>query len=111
METQAYQGFVPITLLLPGQRIEGKAWKFANRRLLQQIEEDQRQFLPLVFARIFELDGSTGQNPPELPVLAVSTRKILAIIPGDITTPVAPRSVPDKAPRGGGGRPPSDGSR
>ena len=89
METEAYQGFVPVTLLLPGQRIEGKAWKFANRRLLQQIEEDQRQFLPLVSARIYEAGGD--QDPEELPVLAVSTQRILAIIPGDVTTPMAQR--------------------
>jgi len=103
METEAYQGFVPVTLFLPGQRIEGKAWKFANRRILQQIEEDRRQFLPLVSARIFELDGDPDQRPEELPVLAVSTQRILAIIPGDATTPVARRnSLPGRpgAPRG-----------
>ncbi|MGD0112218.1 MAG: hypothetical protein ABSD48_10155 [Armatimonadota bacterium] len=92
METEAYQGFVPVTLFLPGQRIEGRAWKFANRRILQQIEEDRRQFLPLVSAKIFELDGSPDQRPEELPVLAVSTQRILAIIPGDATTPVAQRN-------------------
>jgi hypothetical protein len=91
METEAYQGFVPVTLLLPGQRIEGKAWKFANRRLLQQIEEDRRQFLPLVSARIYE--SGVEREPEELPVLAVSTQRILAIIPGDVTTPMAQRRV------------------
>ena len=89
METEAYQGFVPVTLLLPGQRIEGKVWKFANRRLLQQIEENKRQFLPVVSARIYETGAE--QEPEELPVLAVSTQRILAIIPGDVTTPMAQR--------------------
>ncbi len=89
METEAYQGFVPVTLLLPGQRVEGKAWKFANRRLLQQIEEDKRQFLPVVSARIYE--SGVEQEPEEIPVLAVSTQRILAIIPGDVTTPMAQR--------------------
>jgi len=97
MKTEAYQGFVPVTLLLPGQRIEGKAWKFANRRLLQQIEEDRRQFLPLVSARIFELDVGRDQDPQELPVLAVSTQRILAIIPGDATTPVARQDAKARA--------------
>jgi len=91
-ETEAYQGFVPVTVLLSGQRIEGKAWKFANRRLLQQIEEDRRQFLPLVSVRVYKLDAGCADQPEELPVLAVSTRHILAIVPGDTTTPVAPKS-------------------
>jgi len=99
METEAYQGFVPVTLFLPGQRIEGKAWKFANRRILQQIEEDRRQFLPLVSARIFELGGDPDQRPEELPVLAVSTQRILAIIPGDATTPVAQSNNAPARPR------------
>jgi hypothetical protein len=99
--TEAFQGFVPVTLLLPGQRIEGKAWKFANRRLLQQIEEDRRQFLPLVSARIFDIDGRRESGSTELPVLAVSTRRIVAIIPGDVATPVEER--PDSERHGPGG--------
>jgi len=97
METEAYQGFVPVTLLLPGQRIEGKAWKFANRRLLQQIEEDRRQFLPLVSARVFDLGAGAGEQPQEVPVLAVSVQSILAIIPGDATTPMAQRHLDSRA--------------
>ena len=91
--TESYQGFVPVTILLPGRRIVGMAWKFGNRRLLQQIEEDKRQFLPIVTARIFDLTSPAKEQPEELPVVAVSTNQMIAIIPGDVATPVGKKSV------------------
>jgi hypothetical protein len=90
--TEEYQGFVPVTLFLPGQRIEGKVWKEGARRLLQHIEAQQRQFLPVVEARVFDL-AKPDAAATEHAVLAVSMRSIRAIIPGDTTSPAAVRSV------------------
>ena len=91
-----YQGFVPITLMLPGQRIEGSAWKEGGQRLLEHIEAQKRQFLPIVEARIFDL-SRPDEAPSMLPVLAVNTTAIMVIIPGDVVTPVHEKSVPDAA--------------
>jgi hypothetical protein len=92
---QPYEGFVPITLLLPGQRSEGKAWKRAGHRLLEHIELEKRSFLPVVEAEAFDLSGR-DQAPMQLPVIAVNTARITAVIPGDavtaIHTPVGSRS-------------------
>lgn len=83
---EEYQGFVPLSVYLPGQRIEGKAWKFANRRLLQQIEEDKRQFLPVVEAKLYALEAGSARLVAEFDVLAVNKASITAIEPGDIVT-------------------------
>jgi len=91
-----YRGFVPVTVLLPGQRIEGNAWKEAGQRLLEHIEGQKRQFLPIVEARIFDL-SRPDEAPTMLPILAVNTTAITAIIPGDVVTPVHEKSARDAA--------------
>jgi len=83
--TEEFEGFVPVTVYLAQHRIEGKAWKFANRRLLQQIEEDKREFLPLVQAQLFFLGGES-ETPAQFEVLAVSKSQIIAIEPKDVVT-------------------------
>jgi len=89
--TEEYEGFVPVTLYLANHRVEGKLWKFANRRLLQQMEEDRRQFLPVVLAKLFPVGGSSHQEPLEFDVLAVSKDHVMAVEPKDIVTPRASR--------------------
>jgi len=86
--TEASQGFVPVSILMHGQRVEGKAWKFANRRLLQQIEEDKRQFLPVVEAKLYRVQGGCSELAAEFAVLAVSKAAIIAIEPKDTVTPL-----------------------
>jgi hypothetical protein len=99
---EEYEGFVPVTFYLADHRVEGKVWKFANRRLLQQLEEDKRQFVPVVLAKLFftsapspGADPSRAGHPPRQPaefdVLAVSKDHIIAIEPKDTVTPRAPR--------------------
>ena len=86
-----FQGFVPVSLFLPSQRVDGKVWKFKAHRVLQHIEEDSRRFLPVVEAKVYAL----GDGPPtltgEFDVLAVNKSAILAIEPKDTVTPVYPR--------------------
>jgi hypothetical protein len=84
---ETFQGFVPITVLLPGQRIEGQAWKTGGQRLLQHVEQDGRRFLPVVEARVFDLSHPDA-SPTTFSVIAVNTAAITAIIPGDTATPV-----------------------
>lgn len=79
------EGFVPITVELPGKRITGKAWKRAGRRLLEHIEEENRLFLPIVDAEVLDL-SSRRRSRQRLPVLAVRTASVSAIIPGDRVT-------------------------
>ncbi len=85
--TEEYEGFVPVSVHLAGQRVEGKAWKFAHRRLLQQIEEDKRQFIPLVEARLYRLEGQEAHLTGEFEVLAVNKSGVLAIEPKDTVIP------------------------
>jgi hypothetical protein len=87
---EEYEGFVPVVLYLADRRVEGKVWKFANRRLLQQLEEDKRQFIPVVLAKLF-FAGEPSRQPAEFDVLAVSKSHIVAIEPKDTVTPRAPR--------------------
>jgi hypothetical protein len=87
--TEEYQGFVPVSIHIQGQRIDGRVWKFAKRRLLQQIEEDRRQFVPLVDAKLYELQGKSERLVSQFDVLAVSKRAIRAIEPGDTVTQVS----------------------
>ena len=91
-EREEYQGFVPLVVLLPGKRIEGKAWKAANRRLLQHIEKEARSFLPIVEARVYDLCRPRRKVPVRLPVVAVNTRLVTEIIPGDMVKPVAEKT-------------------
>jgi hypothetical protein len=81
---EEFQGFVRVSLFLPAQRVEGRVWKFANRRLLQQIEQDKRDFIPVVDARLYTLEG-------EFDVLAVRKSAVTAIEPQDTVTKVAER--------------------
>ena len=37
--SEDFQGFVPISIFIADRRIDGKVWKYASRRLLQQIED------------------------------------------------------------------------
>lgn len=85
-QNEEYQGFVPIIVFLPGKRIEGKAWKEGARRLLEHIETEKRQFLPIVQARVSDLT-TPDQEPEQVPVIAVNRAAITAIIPGDVVTP------------------------
>ncbi len=85
--TEEYEGFVPVSVHLAGHRVEGKAWKFAHRRLLQQIEEDKRQFLPLVEARLYRVEGEESRLTGEFEVLAVNKAEVLAIEPKDAVVP------------------------
>jgi hypothetical protein len=86
-----YEGFVPVTFYLANHRVEGKVWKFANRRLLQQIEEDKRQFVPVVLAQLFFVGDASRQQVAEFDVLAVGKDHIIAIEPKDVVTQRAPR--------------------
>jgi len=79
------EGFVPIAVELPGQRITGKAWKRAGRRLLEHIELGNRLFLPIVDAEVLDLSGER-KSSQRLPVIAVRTASIVTIIPGDRVT-------------------------
>lgn len=90
---EEYQGFVPVSVYLPGQRVDGRAWKYANRRLLQQIEEDSRQFIPLTEARVYALTGEESRLVGEFDVLAVSKAAIAAIEPKDSVTPSSPPAL------------------
>lgn len=86
------EGFVPITLILRDRRIEGKVWKQAGWRLLEQIEREGRQFLPIVEA---EIAGSAGRLAPDSEhseVVAVKLSEVVAIIPGDSVTPSGERA-------------------
>ena len=88
---EEFQGFVSISILLPSQRIDGRVWKFANRRLLQQIEADRREFLPVVEAKLYSTEGGSERMCAEFDVLAVRKSAILAIEPQDVVVLVAPR--------------------
>jgi hypothetical protein len=89
---EEFQGFVPVSLFLPGQRVEGRIWKFANRRLLQQIEQDRREFVPVVEARLFAVEGDAERAAGQFDVLAVRKSAVTAIVPQDTVTPVAERA-------------------
>jgi hypothetical protein len=88
---EEYQGFVPVSIFLASQQVEGRVWKFASRRLLQQIEQDKRDFVPVVEARLYALKGKTRTLTAEFDVLAVRKSAIIAIEPGDTVTKVAER--------------------
>jgi len=90
---EGYEGFVPITVILPDRCIKGRAWKDAGRRLLDHIEQRKRRFLPIVDA---EATGLTGEEPTpkKLPIIAVNTAAIISIIPGDTVTPVVKKTSP-----------------
>ena len=88
---EEYQGFVPVVILLASQHIEGRVWKFANRRLLQQIEQDKREFVPVVEARLYACEGEERRLAAEYEVLAVRKSAIIAIEPLDTVTQVAER--------------------
>jgi len=87
---EEFEGFVPVIVLLSDQRGEGKAWKRGGRRLLQDIEERHRQFLPIVDAKVHSL--TEPQSPPVLlPLVAVNTAAIRWIIAGDDISPATRR--------------------
>lgn len=88
---EEFQGFVPVTILLASQHVEGRVWKFANRRLLQQIEQDKRDFIPVVEAKVFAHEGPAHRLSAEYDVLAVRKSAIIAIEPLDTITKVAER--------------------
>jgi len=81
--TEDFEGFVPIVVYVAGHRVEGKVWKFANRRLLQQLEEDKRQLLPVVEAKLSRLPAELEQKPVNFDVLAVNKAQIVAVEPKD----------------------------
>ncbi len=58
---------------------------------LQQIEQDKRDFVPVVEARLYALKGKTRELTAEFDVLAVRKSAIIAIEPGDTVTKVAER--------------------
>jgi hypothetical protein len=88
---EEFQGFVRVSLFLPAQRVEGRVWKFANRRLLQQIEQDKREFVPVVDARLYTLEGDSERLAGQFDVLAVRKSAVTAIEPQDTVTKVAER--------------------
>ena len=88
---EEFQGFVSVSIFLTSQQIEGRVWKFANRRLLQQLEQDPRAFVPVVEAKLYNLGGETRQLAAEFDVLAVRKTAIIAIQPQDTVTNVVPR--------------------
>ena len=81
--SEDFQGFVPISIFIADRRIDGKVWKYASRRLLQQIEEDDRRFLPVVEAKVYQLDGSSEQLVGEFDVLGVNKSSVIALQPKD----------------------------
>jgi len=81
--SEDFQGFVPISIFIADRRIDGKVWKYASRRLLQQIEEDDRRFLPVVEAKVYQLDGSSEQLVGEFDVLGVNKSSAIALQPKD----------------------------
>ena len=88
---EEYQGFVPVSIFLASQQVEGRVWKFANRRLLQQLEQDKREFVPVVEAKLYHVKGKTRQLAAEFDVLAVRKSAIIALEPRDTVTKVAER--------------------
>jgi len=66
-------------------------WKFANRRLLQQLEQDKREFVPVVEAKLYNVKGKTRQLAGEFAVLAVRKSAIVALEPRDTVTNVVER--------------------
>ena len=88
---EEYQGFVPVSIFLAGQQVEGRVWKFANRRLLQQLEQDKREFVPVVEAKLYNVKGKARQLAGEFAVLAVHKSAIVALEPGDTVTNVVER--------------------
>jgi len=88
---EEYQGFVPVSIFLAGQQVEGRVWKFANRRLLQQLEQDKREFVPVVEAKLYNVKGKARQLAGEFAVLAVRKSAIVALEPGDTVTNVVER--------------------
>ncbi len=88
---EEYQGFVPVSIFLAWQQVEGRVWKFANRRLLQQLEQDKREFVPVVEAKLYNVKGKTRQLAGEFGVLAVRKSAIIALEPGDTVTNVVER--------------------
>ena len=88
---EEYQGFVPVSIFLASQQVEGRVWKFANRRLLQQLEQDKREFVPVVEAKLYDLKGKARQLTAEFDVLAVRKGAIIALQPHDAVTPVVER--------------------
>jgi len=88
---EEFQGFVPVSIFLPAHRVEGRVWKFANRRLLQQIEQDRREFVPVVEARLFTIERDTERITGQFDVLAIRKSAIVAIRPQDTVTKVAER--------------------
>ncbi len=88
---EAFQGFVSVTILLSAQHVEGRVWKFANRRLLQQIEQDKREFIPVIGAKLFHGSRTARELAGEYDILAVRKSAIIAIEPLDTICPVAER--------------------
>jgi hypothetical protein len=88
---EEFQGFVAVAIMLTTQQVEGRVWKFANRRLLQQIEQDKRDFIPVIDAKLYVRDGDTRRLAAEYEVLAVRKSAIIAIEPLDLVTKVAER--------------------
>jgi hypothetical protein len=89
--SEEFQGFVPVSIFLASQQVEGRVWKFANRRLLQQLEQDKREFVPVVEAKLYALKGKRRELTAEFDVLAVAKSAIIALEPHDSVTRVAER--------------------
>ena len=81
--SEDFQGFVPISIFIADRRIDGKVWKYASHRLLQQIEEDDRRFLPVVEARVYQLEGASEQLVGEFDVLGINKSRVIALQPKD----------------------------
>lgn len=53
-----FEGFVPVTILTGGHRIDGLLFKERGKRVIEQLDTDRRELVPIAMAEVLDVKGT-----------------------------------------------------
>lgn len=80
-----FEGFVPVTILTRGHRIDGLLFKERGKRVVEQLETDPRALIPIALAEVMDVQGT--EEPIVADGIAVHRDAIEWLIPHDAVRP------------------------
>lgn len=76
-----FVGFVEATVYTAQHRIDGLIFKAIGKRLLEQLDTDRRELIPVAQAKVYAIGGDRPLF--EVDTIAIAKRAILGVVPRD----------------------------
>ena len=76
-----FVGFVEVTIYTAQHRIDGLMFKAIGKRILEQLDTERRELIPMIQAKVYDIEG----NQPlfEVDSIAIAKRAIVGVVPKD----------------------------